>query len=168
MKRIIRVDFDNTIDAADAIRELKEKGIPPKDISLVVSRPEIVETGEKGGEVEFGGSPSPTTSGLKTGAMTGGLFGTMTGLLSSFGFLTIPGIRPLIGTDPVAVTLSATVAGAGIGGFLGALLDFGGSTVKQTEPEPITGDQVRVTVSVELHQARKVMDVLRHHHAVPC
>ena len=68
MKRIIRVEFDNTLDAADAIRELKSKGIQPQDILMAVSHNEIPERGEKGGEVQFNDTISPT-SGLKTGAM---------------------------------------------------------------------------------------------------
>ncbi|MCM3693091.1 general stress protein [Neobacillus niacini] len=60
-----------------------------------------------------------------TGALTGGTFGGITGLLVGVGALAIPGAGPIIAAGPIASSIIGTIAGAGVGGLTGALIGMG-------------------------------------------
>ena len=91
---IIRM-YDHQTDAADAVRALREAGVPENDIS-VLARDDRVTGAARGAEI---------------GAVLGGLAGLLTGL----GLVAIPGIGPVVATG----WLAATAAGAAAGGLAG-------------------------------------------------
>jgi hypothetical protein len=59
------------------------------------------------------------------GAVVGGLFGGLTGLLVGLGALAIPGLGPIIAAGPLVGALTGLLAGGATGGLVGALLDAG-------------------------------------------
>jgi hypothetical protein len=59
------------------------------------------------------------------GAVAGGLFGGLTGLLVGLGALAIPGLGPIIAAGPLVGAITGILAGGATGGIVGALLDAG-------------------------------------------
>jgi hypothetical protein len=101
---IIRM-YDHQTDAADAVRTLREAGVPEDDIS-VLARDDRVTGAARGAEI---------------GAVLGGLAGLLTGL----GLVAIPGIGPVVATGWLAATAAGAAAGGLAGGALGVVSQAG-------------------------------------------
>ena len=82
------------------------------------------------------------------GAVAGGLFGGLTGLLVGLGALAIPGLGPIIAAGPLVGAITGLLAGGATGGIVGALLDAG---VPHEHAEALAGRiaQGDVLVSVQ-------------------
>ncbi|MFT3988104.1 general stress protein [Aestuariivirga sp.] len=116
MKTVHRV-YDNYADAEQAVRNLKDAGIPDADISII---------GNRGGvdsykDVAYSNKPEATEAGLGVGAAVGG----GAGLLAGLGLLAIPGLGPVVAAGWLAATALGAVTGAAAGGIVGALVDAG-------------------------------------------
>jgi uncharacterized membrane protein len=113
MARVTAV-FDDRNQAERAINELRRRGIPDAQISIVSRRPD---------DVEVTGKAADDTAGERVGkgALAGAGVGTLFGLAAAL----IPGIGPFITAGALASALGATggaaAAGAIVGGTSGAL-----------------------------------------------
>lgn len=110
--------YDNENEAIDAIEELKRKGYPTEDISVLSKNKDETETVTEETGTHAG-------EGAATGALTGGALGGLGGVLAGIGALAIPGIGPIVAAGPIAAGLTGAAAGAGVGGLAGALIGMG-------------------------------------------
>lgn len=101
---IVRL-YDHHTDAADAVRRLRDAGVPEHDIGII-SRDERVHRAATGAEI---------------GAAVGGLAGLLTGL----GLIVIPGIGAAAAVGWIASTIAGAAAGGWVGGALGVLSKAG-------------------------------------------
>ncbi|WP_404479191.1 hypothetical protein [Novosphingobium sp. BL-52-GroH] len=123
MSKTITRLFDSYSDAAAAVRELENIGVPNDDISIIANNVH----GEHSNDHEGVNDHGDVTRGTSTGAVLGGAGGLLAGL----GLLAIPGLGPIV----AAGWLAATAVGAGIGaaggaatgGIVGALKNAGHS-----------------------------------------
>ena len=154
-KRTITALFDDYADAADAVSQLKEAGIPEADISLV------------GGDARSRTSSSAATNDddddndAGKGAAIGGAIGGGAGLLAGLGMLAIPGLGPVVAAGWLASTLVGMTAGAATGGIIGALTDAGLSEKDaHAYAEGIRRGGTLVTARVEEPLADRAIDIL--------
>jgi hypothetical protein len=119
--------FDSHEDAAAAVRDLEQAGIPDKDISLIANNTE----GRWGRRDSDDDRENDAAKGAAKGAATGGLLGGGAGLLAGLGMLAIPGLGPVVAAGWLASTavgaIGGALAGGAAGGLLGALMDAGHS-----------------------------------------
>lgn len=125
MAQMLMAVFENPVHADQALEELEQKGYTPEEIS-VISKTNVYETGEKGGE-----KPVAKTAG--TGAAAGGAIGGVAGLLAGVG--TLPALAGLFVAGPLvaalgfagvaATTAAGALTGAAAGGLIGALVGMG-------------------------------------------
>jgi stress response protein YsnF len=168
--------YDDLHVAERVVRELRDQGIPDRDISLVAHD----AAGEYGRTL---GQKTGTTKGRKkkdegsaagTGAGIGAAVGGLGGLLVGLGALAIPGIGPVVAAGPLATALSGligagvgAVAGGAAGGLIGALVDMG---LPEEEAERYTEGVRRggtlVAVRVEDNDERRVRDIMNRHDPV--
>jgi uncharacterized membrane protein len=111
MEKTVVGAFQHHHDAEKTVDDLKKRGVPEKDISLVARHDGKTEGGH------LGNSMHDFSSGIGWGTTLGGV----TGLLAGVGALAIPGIGPIIAAGPLAATLTGAVAG----GVAGGLMDYG-------------------------------------------
>ncbi|OLZ12279.1 general stress protein [Sulfobacillus thermosulfidooxidans] len=111
MEKTVVGAFKNHDDAEKTVDELKKRGVPEKDISLVARHDGHTQAGH----------PDSDMHNLSSGIGWGGTLGGVTGLLAGVGALAIPGVGPIIAAGPLAATLTGAVAG----GLAGALMDYG-------------------------------------------
>jgi len=113
MARVTAV-FDDRTQAERAISELRRRGIPDAQMSIVSRRPEDVD-------VTAGRADDKTGERVGKGALAGAGVGTLFGLAA----LLIPGVGPFITAGVLASALGATggaiASGAIVGGTSGAL-----------------------------------------------
>jgi len=121
MIRTVTGLFDTVSDAQRAAKELLDRGIPRKDMSMVA--PDVSD-------------PNTQQHTMSTGAVGGSMVGGAIGLLVGAGLLVIPGIGPVLAIGPLAAaigTISAAVGstalgagvGASVGGLAGSLIGTG-------------------------------------------
>ena len=114
--------FDRHEDAASAVRQLEQAGVPHDEISLIANNTD----GRHGGDHD-----NDAGDGATKGATTGGLLGGGAGLLAGLGMLAIPGLGPVVAVGWLASTAVGAMVGAATGGaaggLLGALKDAGHS-----------------------------------------
>ena len=115
--------FDSHEHAADAVRSLRDLGVPSGDISLVANNAEgyAIEDGNEVGE------------GASAGAGIGAILGGAGGLLAGLGTLAIPGVGPVIAGGWLLSTVVGAAAGAVVGGTTGGLI---GALVEGGVSEP--------------------------------
>jgi hypothetical protein len=106
--------FDTYDHAANAVRALKDAGIPAEDISIVANNAagDLDEHHDEGG-------------GAATGAGLGVATGGGIGLLAGLGALAIPGIGPVIAGGWLLTTAVGAAIGLASGSIVGALLKAG-------------------------------------------
>src|SRR5687767_15884009 len=118
MARVTAV-FDNTSQAERAVSELRRRGIPDAQISIVSRRADDVDVTGRGPVKDR--ADDDTGSRVGKGALAGAGVGTLFGLAAAL----IPGIGPFITAGALATALGATggaaAAGAIVGGTSGAL-----------------------------------------------
>lgn len=112
MHKTVVAAFRNHHDAEEVVTELKKRGIPEKDISLVARH---------NGKTEAGHPDQGGMHNLSSGLTWGGTVGGVAGLLAGVGALAIPGIGPIVAAGPLAATLT----GVATGGIVGGLMDYG-------------------------------------------
>jgi hypothetical protein len=110
MKTIIGL-FDDRAEAVAVVRELRQRRIPPHDISLVANNAD-------GWYAEGSLPEADAEKGAGVGAVVGALGGLMVGL----GVVTLPGIGPVISAGWLLSTLAGSATGAVLGGAAGSLI----------------------------------------------
>ncbi len=111
--------FTHRRDAEQALRELRDSGLPMEKVSVVVqytdrnheiADEEIRERiGDKSDEV------------ATVGGLSGGALGGLTGLLVGLGTLAIPGVGPIMLAGATVTALATTLVGASIGAATGTI-----------------------------------------------
>ena len=113
MARVTAV-FDDRTQAERAIAELRRRGIPDSEMSIVSRRPD---------DVDVTGRAADDTTGERVGK--GALAGAGVGTLFGLAALLIPGVGPFVTAGVLASALGATggaiASGAIVGGTSGAL-----------------------------------------------
>lgn len=112
MKMIIGL-FDDREEALAAMRDLRERRIPPHDISLVASNAD--------GWYAEGSKPEADA---ETGAGWGAVAGALGGLLVGLGVVSLPGIGPVVSAGWLLSALAGSATGAVLGGAAGSLIGF--------------------------------------------
>lgn len=111
--------FDTRDQAENAVRSLKDAGIPSGDISIVANNAD--------GSYATDGDDVAADAG--TGAGIGAAVGGAGGLLTGLGLLAIPGIGPVVAggwlLSTVVGAATGAVVGGATGGLIGALTDAG-------------------------------------------
>ena len=107
--------FENQAQAENALAELRRRGIPDSNLSIVARRADDVEVSRERVVDDDAGSR------IGKGALAGAGVGTLFGLAA----ILIPGVGPFITAGTLATALGATggaaAAGAIVGGASGAL-----------------------------------------------
>lgn len=111
MQKTVIGSFSDHHAAEEVVRELKQRGVPEKDISLVTRDHGETKTGH----------PDHQMHNLSSGIGWGGTIGGVAGLLAGIGALAIPGVGPIVAAGPLAATLTGAVTG----GIAGGLMDYG-------------------------------------------
>ncbi|MGH9630585.1 MAG: general stress protein [Bryobacteraceae bacterium] len=120
--------FDRAEDARDAVRALRDAGVPGEDISLAAK--DLVAE-DRGAGTTAVADTDLTGGGTKEGASMGeniaggAVFGGLGGLLIGIGVLPIPGIGPIVAAGPIATTLAGAGFGALGGSVVGAIRQAG-------------------------------------------
>ena len=115
--------FENRVDAAGAVSELKALGVPTDEISIVTNKVDGQAAQRDADDRTVDNSMSGT--GTTDGAAIGGVLGGGAGLLAGLGALTIPGIGPVLGVGWLITTAIGAAVGASGGGIIGALIGAG-------------------------------------------
>ena len=144
MARVTAV-FDDRTQAERAISELRRRGIPDAQMSIVSRRPDDVD-------VTAGRADDKTAERVGKGALAGAGVGTLFGLAA----LLIPGVGPFITAGVLASALGATggaiASGAIVGGTSGALAGAFSKAGYSRDEAEFYGSQVErggVLVAVE-------------------
>lgn len=151
--------FTDMHAAETAIDQLKDAGIPGRDISLL---------GKQGGEVvadqhtRDDESIGSTLKGTVTGILGGGAIGGLGGFLLGLAALAIPGVGPVVtaGVWATAIAGGATFGAVG-GGYIGAIA---GGEMSQARSEAFDTYLTQGRVLVGVHCDSQ--DELDHAHAV--
>jgi hypothetical protein len=159
--------FENRQDVFIAIKELRAYNYP-LDRVLIVTKDDRDESSIAGIEVCDREEISDRADGIRdlnlkdaaTGAVAGGAFGGVAGLLIGLTTLAIPGVGPvtILGTQATALasTLSSGAIGAAAGGFVGSLVSLG---IPQKNAE-IYNEQIKQGKYLLLIQGSKY-DIIR-------
>ena len=154
MTRTITALFDDYDDAVDAVRRLKQAGIPDAQMS-------VVSGSEKHRSSTRSDRDDDTVSDAGKGAAIGGAIGGGAGLLAGLGMLAIPGLGPVVAAGWLASTLAGLAAGATTGGLIGALVDTGLSEDEaHAYAEGIRRGGTMVSVRVDDALAQRAIDIL--------
>jgi hypothetical protein len=154
MQRTITTLFDDYDDAAEAVRRLKQAGIPGADISLLSGS-------ERHRSAARSDADDDTGSDTGKGAAIGGAIGGGAGLLAGLGMLAIPGLGPVVAAGWLASTLAGLAAGAATGGLVGALVGAGLSENEaHAYAEGIRRGGTMVSVRVDEALAHRAIDIL--------
>jgi hypothetical protein len=119
--------FRNSLEAENALLEIKNSGFPMDNVSVVGRNS---DSGDRVAGVAVHNSiDNKADEGAVAGAVTGGALGGITGLLVGLGTLAIPGVGPILLAGATATALATTLAGTAIGAggasLLGALIGLG-------------------------------------------
>jgi hypothetical protein len=169
--------YDELKTAERVVRDLRDLGIPDRDISLVAQDAAGHYAGTLGADTEV---REPTRrereggAGAGAGAGIGAALGGLGGLLVGLGALAIPGIGPVVAAGPLATAISGlvgagvgAVAGGAAGGLIGALVDMG---LPEEEAERYTEGVRRggtlVAVRVDDHDTDRVRETMNRHDPV--
>jgi uncharacterized protein (TIGR02271 family) len=154
MTRTVTALFDDYDDAVEAVRRLKQAGIPDAQISLVSGS-------EKHRSSSTADADDDDVSDAGKGAAIGGAIGGGAGLLAGLGMLAIPGLGPVVAAGWLASTLAGLAAGATTGGLIGALVDTGLSESEaHAYAEGIKRGGTLVSARVEESLAETAVDIL--------
>jgi hypothetical protein len=115
--------FDRYHDAAVAVRELENAGVPRGDISIVANN--IVP-------VDRDDLRSDAAADAEAGAGVGAAVGGGVGLLTGLGLMAIPGVGPVVAAGWLVATAVGAAAGAAVGGTAGGIV---GSMTASGVPE---------------------------------
>jgi hypothetical protein len=115
--------FDDSADAAEALRALRSAGFKPEQISTaMLQAPEVPEAPDA--EVDAG-EPRQLHVDETTGILAGGVLGGLAGWLIGATAVAVPGLGALIAAGALVGALGGAGIGAAAGGLIGYLVDQG-------------------------------------------
>jgi hypothetical protein len=152
---VIAAVFDVEEDAVQALDALREAGIHPEQVSVMM--PDRVATG-----AEEDDAGAQMAGGAAGGATMGGIVGGLAGWLLGIGALAIPGIGPVLGAGVLGSILAGAAIGAAAGGLLGGLVSLGiPEEEARTYERHLQAGRVLVTVHpADVPTAEQLRDVL--------
>lgn len=125
-KRAIGV-FTNRSDAETALTELRNSGFSMDQVSIIAK--DVNPNNPIAGMETTSYSGNKADESAKAGAATGGVLGSLGGLLVGLGTLAIPGVGPVVlggaAATAIATALSGGAIGAVAGGLAGGLVGIG-------------------------------------------
>jgi hypothetical protein len=110
--------FSYRHDAEAALGELRSAGFSMNQVSLIAKDERL---GDRKSDRHHG-DDNKADEGLRSGAITGGVLGTLGGLLVGLGALAIPGVGPVILAGATATTLATALTGGVIGAAAGSIV----------------------------------------------
>jgi hypothetical protein len=110
--------FSHRHDAEAALGELRSAGFSMNQVSLIAKDERLVD---RHSDLHHG-DDNKADEGLRSGAITGGVLGTLGGLLVGLGALAIPGVGPVILAGATATTLATALSGGVIGAAAGSIV----------------------------------------------
>lgn len=142
MKNHVIGAYETERQAAEVVKELKEKGYLTEEISVIAKN--LNERSEITQEIK----PS-TIDGAIAGAATGGAIG-IAGMIAGLSTILIPGVGAVLAAGPILTTIGGAVVGAssGAGGLKPALMELG---VLEDEAERYSQDVEEGKILVFLH-----------------
>jgi hypothetical protein len=148
--------YDSYEDAARAIRNLEDAGVPDSGLGLVVNN------ADNRYALSDADARVDDTSATGAGASIGTVLGGGAGLLAGFGMLAIPGIGPVVAAGWLVSTAAGAAAGAAAGGLLGALTGVGVNEERaHLYAEAVRRGGALVTARVVGRQAATVEKIMR-------
>ena len=109
-----------------ALRELKDIGYGMDHVSIIGQDSEHLNQSGQTGDAQIqdiqADDGNRAEDGAKTGVISGGTVGGLTGLLVGLGTLAIPGVGPIMLAGATATALATTAAGGAIGAAAGGLV----------------------------------------------
>ena len=110
--------FSHRHDAEAALGELRSAGFSMNQVSLIAKDERL---GDRKSDRHHS-DDNKADEGLRSGAITGGVLGTLGGLLVVLGALAIPGVGPVILAGATATTLATALTGGVIGAAAGSIV----------------------------------------------
>jgi uncharacterized membrane protein len=157
MAHAVTALFEDSKLAGEAIADLKAKGYA-ESISIVTQDEETGETEKKtvGQHVD---------DGAVVGGLIGSLGGAVAGIAAGAASFVVPGVGLLV-MGPLATAVSATAAGAAVGGITGALVDAGiAEDQAKAYEDAVSQGEVLVSVAPEHDKEEEVISILRRYNA---
>lgn len=159
MTKVMTALFTDGLDAARAIDDLLDLGLPARDISVIASDP----TAKEAFALE---THSKMAEGAAVGAGVGGAAGALVAGFTLVGALATGGVG-LVAAGPLVAALAGAGAGAAGGSILGGLV---GLTIPETEVHFYEDALGKGSVLVGLHykdgeQRRRAEEIFRNHNA---
>lgn len=147
--------FEDFNSAELAARRIKEQGLRTDDISIIAKH-------DMQFEGEHHGAENRVNDNISDGVITGGLLGTLGGLLLGVGTIAIPGLGIIAAAGPITGLISGAVAG----GLIGGLVDLGipEEHGKRYEMD-IKGGAVMFAMRTDDDKVDKVANILRNNGA---
>lgn len=119
----ILADYQTT---EKALRELQDIGYGMDHISIIGQDSKHLNPSGQTGDIQVqdiqADDSNHADDGAKTGIISGGTVGGLTGLLVGLGTLAIPGVGPIMLAGAAATAIASTVAGGAIGAATGGLV----------------------------------------------
>ena len=145
--------YDSHAQAVHVIMDLEARGISSSNISLITDQHGIDRPADQ-----------ENVSEAVPGASLGAAIGAGAGLLSGLGFISLPGLGPVVAAGWLATTAVGAAAGAVSGGIFGALLGSGEpADTAHVYSEAVRRGGALVTVRSGDIEAAAVQDILNRH-----
>ena len=167
-RTIIRL-FDNPQAAIDAVRELEQIGVEPREIGFVASNqenwapPQLTDSRPSNDEA--------ARAGVDTGMTVGGLLGGGLGALIGAGALTVPGAGAAVAAGWLFSLATGALGGAAAGGVAGGLMGALTAEGVTDQDAQVCAEAVRrggaiVSVRCQTTQSAQIRAVLERHGGV--
>jgi gas vesicle protein len=161
MSKAVTAVFSDSNSAENAARQIKEEGLRTEDISVVAKH------GNNGdgnydargdGLKDNGAKDNGVRDNISDGVLTGGVIGSLAGLLIGAGTLMVPGLGIVAAAGPV----TGFLAGGAVGGVAGGLIDLGIPEEKSKKYESdIKSGKILFAMNAEEKNIDRVSDILR-------
>ena len=140
MGKAVTAMFAENDAAENAARQIKDEGLKTEDISVLA---------KEDGKIK---------DNISGGVITGGIAGSLAGLLIGAGTLMVPGFGIVAAAGPVAGFL----AGGATGGVVGGLADLGIPEKKGKDyEEEIKGGKILFAMEAEEENVDRISNILR-------
>jgi uncharacterized membrane protein len=151
MSKAVTAVFSDSSSAENAARQIKEEGLRTEDISVVAKH-------DGNGAMDDGTRDTGVKDNISDGVLTGGIIGSLAGLLIGAGTLMVPGLGIVAAAGPV----TGFLAGGATGGVVGGLVDLGIPEEKSKNYESdIKSGKILFAMNAEDENIDRVSDILR-------
>ncbi len=161
MPKAVTAVFSDRNSAENAARQIKEEGLRTEDISVVAKHGDDgakVNDGKNNGIRDGGDKDNGIRDNISDGVLTGGVIGSLAGLLIGAGTLMVPGLGIVAAAGPVTGFLT----GGATGGVVGGLVDLGIPEEKSKKYESdIKSGKILFAMNAEEENLDRVSNILR-------